>query len=986
MVLIAVCSFFLPLIQDSHAAHGGEYGVGRIRSCSGGAVEGLDHNFINGGKDAEFTLEPLCLAVIARIYTTVKLAIPYMNKNCKSGSATIRILPSPILDAIDIAKATTQVAMPGCKGPYLAALGAFSTALAEMNTIYIAANHVYKNSRVCGADWLKPNIADYNISTPNYKNILQTKIEKIMEEELLAGTSNEDSVLNLETNKEYREWFYQGKEIEDHPVSGSYCQDVGREKVDGAYPRQRYYLQGLEAGNYNCKKYDIGEGQNDPLTPGIAVSETRRLEFKAAHDCCKKRSSAYICIDYNKHSATNTVTNDTTSTKGRFCKAGSECLIDSITFKAEWVDSGRLICADTKSICPYNFSLGGGTEYCDYYRDGIWNENKKAWDMITQQNIDDGECDTKSEIRDEECTYNQKAGKCRNYCQFQTHCTRTAGSDYDHTSSVGSPYFSSACRNFVGDSQNRTAASNGGFLLSSQTHFSAPIAQCVKETIENLFHNRAGHSRCLESNEYPSANGVCPSGNYVNDGFIFKKGNTVNEESFFATIQKFMHKIVLLVIILSVTFYGMNILLAKVNLADKKTILIYLLKIGLVMYFAMGQAWQTQFFNGVYGASSEFAMMVFQINQGQDETKRDGCQFGHEAIEKGTIKEYPPGKQYLAIWDTLDCKLLRYMGMGPTASPANIAMLALAAFFTGSGIGLYFAMSVFIFAFFFLAATMRALHIFLASNISIIIMVFVSPIIIPMVLFDQTKDIFNKWFTNLISFILQPMILFAYIAMFITILDISIIGSATFHGNPPYKTISCNDYCQDADGTRIGNADECNLEAGQTVVDPLNDSVACLLNFDGYGSVPVLKIIGITIPVLVNIFDGNVKDKIIALLKGALIMFFLYKFMDQISGITSKLVGGSELPGSKADAVGMLASASKRIKSVSKRAIRGGGMYAKSKAESTAAYAAKNHAGGGDDKKGESRANASSKAIDSSDGDNSPSTPEDSAETPDDAK
>lgn len=934
-MLVAICSFLLPLMQYSHAATGGAYGVGRIRSCSSsGGVEGLDFDPTTAGKDAEFTLEPLCISVITSTYAAVIAAIANMNKVCQTGSPTVRIIPSPIQDSIDIVKASArgiQRARNGdasCGNQVALALTSWSITMAELYGIYLAANNTYQNTRICGAHWLKPNIEQYNITTPSYKNTVETNIQAIIEQEIRDGVSHEASVLKLETNKTYREWYYQGVEVNDDPINGSYCQDVGRPKdSDGSYPPQRYYLQGLEAGNYNCQSYDIGEGQNDPLLGGV-VTDTRRAEFKAAYDCCKKRSSNYICLEYSSDFGIFTGT-----TYKKFCQAGSLCDIKGIQFKAVSVDAGRLVCAETKSLCPYNFSVSGGTEYCDYYKDGIWNSSSSTWKMITQEDILAGECANKSEIRDEECTYNEKSGKCRNYCQFLTHCTRTSSTDYNHTSSLASPYFATACRNFVGDSQNRTAASNGGFLLSSQTHFSAPIAQCVKETMENLFHNRVGHSQCLLSNEYPSANGVCPSGEYINEGFVFKKGNRVSNESFFATIQRFMHDIVLLVIILSVTFYGMNILLAKINLGNKKEILIYLLKIGLVTYFALGQAWQTQFFNGIYGASSQFALMVFNINEGQDESKRDGCQFGDAAIERGAINEYPAGKEYLAIWDTLDCKLMRYMGMGPTASPANIAMLLLAAFLTGSGIGLYFALSVFIFAFFFLAATIRALHLFLSSCVSIILMVFISPIIIPLILFEKTKDIFTQWFKELISFILQPMILFAYIAIFIAIMDKAFIGSATFHGNPPYKGMSCNKYCQDIDGVRLGNADECDAELEQKIVDPLNDSVACLLNFDGYGSFPGLHLVGITIPVLINIFDGNVKDKIIALLKGALVMYLLYAFMDQISGISKALIGGSKLPGSDANAAGMLLKAIGKIEAVGKRAARGGAKLGKNRAE-----------------------------------------------------
>jgi type IV secretion system protein VirB6 len=448
----------------------------------------------------------------------------------------------------------------------------------------------------------------------------------------------------------------------------------------------------------------------------------------------------------------------------------------------------------------------------------------------------------------------------------------------------------------------------------------------------------------VNTNEFPNADGSCPSGQYVTDGdFIYKMGNQVQDKSFFSMVQDNLQDAVKLVLTLSIMFYGLKLLFGM-SAVTKKELLVYILKMGVVLYFATGDAWQTMFFKGVYGASSEFANIVFKIEVDPVEIRRDGCQFGNittpDGVTASSGRTYPAGKEYLAIWDTLDCKIMRYLGFGPEDSAANIASLIAAGFFTGP-VGIYFAISVMFFGFFFIAATIRALHIFLSSALSIIIFVFISPIVIPTMLFAKTNNIFKAWATNLMSFALQPMILFAYIAIFIMVLDKSLIGSAIFVGQGPSKTISCAEVCKNADGTTVpyvgDQAPACDQQ-GQYTVNPLDDSVACLIAVNQFGKFPGLELFGLSIPILDNLFKANVKQRILAILKGALVMYLLCKFMDEIPTITSKLIGGTALPTASTQASGMLkslggtlASIQKRTTGLGKKIGRGAADYAKGK-------------------------------------------------------
>jgi hypothetical protein len=156
------------------------------------------------------------------------------------------------------------------------------------------------------------------------------------------------------------------------------------------------------------------------------------------------------------------------------------------------------------------------------------------------------------------------------------------------------------------------------------------------------------------------------------------------------------------------------------------------------------------------------------------------------------------------------------------------------------------------------------------------------------------------------SFCLQPMILFAYVAVFIMVMDQTLIGSATFHGNAPTKTMSCDKICLDANGAVVSDEEGCTEEEGKELINPLDDSVACLLNFEGFSKWHSFAMIGVALPSLKNLFSENPKQRILTMLKGALVMYLLYVFMDEIPGIIEALVGGG-VKGPSADAVGMLA-------------------------------------------------------------------------------
>lgn len=149
--------------------------------------------------------------------------------------------------------------------------------------------------------------------------------------------------------------------------------------------------------------------------------------------------------------------------------------------------------------------------------------------------------------------------------------------------------------------------------------------------------------------------------------------------------------------------------------------------------------------------------------------KNDGCYF-HPG-------EYQKGDEYLAIWDTMDCKIRLYLGFG--SSKWGILGLILSSVVTGVW-GMYLAIATLAFGIFVFILAANILYMFVFSSFLLVLLVFVSPITITLSLFSATRSIFHDWFKYFMSFALQPIILFFYMAFVILMFDKFMIRGALF--------------------------------------------------------------------------------------------------------------------------------------------------------------------------------------------------------------
>lgn len=663
------------------------------------------------------------------------------------------------------------------------------------------------------------------------------------------GISTAMSVSNLY----YREYIYGGKEKVDNGPNAcdlpSSWDNAKRDRILGYHDgNQRYYMTGPgSAPVFACYRFQTVD-RNDN---GAQI----------AYDCCKKRSQNVVCVE-------NQV--DPFPVRYTFCEIGSSCTIAPVTFQAYASrKQSNYGCIKTYSLCPYNHILAGGTE------------EKKVKDDDTTQ--------------------------IENFCQFMNHCSKLPIMPYIRTTTLDGGFISSACKDMKGDSQN-TYGYTSELVPVNSRGFSAPIIQCFKETMENIFLNKAGDSQCLNPQEYPATDGTCIS------GYVFRKGYDLPTKSFFLKVQDGLQAIIKMALSISVLFFGAGVLLGSNKIGDKKVLLMYVLKIGLVMYFAVGDAWQASFMKGVLGTSGFLADLTFKVDESAPTNKLDGCQFPRYDYSKVTSTDeglkyenpsYPPEKDYLRPWDTLDCKIARALGFGPEVSVPNLVMMIVGGFFTG-GLGIIFFVGAFVFAFFLIAMTIRAIHIFLISITSVVILIYVSPITITCSMFSRTKGIFDGWLKQLLGFTLQPMILFAYLAIMVTLFDKMVIGDdVTFS---PSTAIINGEIVTDNYGRSVPKRINCAGAANDT-------SIYCIFRVSDIQTFNGFEALGIGIPMITSMNQ----TKLQTILKVGIIMFIFTKFMDKITSLAASLVGGTEISSTSMGVGDMAKKAGGALRAVQKR-------------------------------------------------------------------
>ncbi|MDD2839958.1 MAG: glycine-rich protein [Rickettsiales bacterium] len=192
--------------------------------------------------------------------------------------------------------------------------------------------------------------------------------------------------------------------------------------------------------------------------------------------------------------------------------------------------------------------------------------------------------------------------------------------------SVSNYGFSKAALKNIISSINKPVISGMDFSLGEYRGFTAPIVQCFKETLYNMFNNKAGQSFCKSDTEEVNAEGLCgtdtfgPPESIDPDKYIYMIGEDLPEDSnIFYKLQSRLQLLIKLAAIFAIIIIGLNFLLKGEldifgEVKKPKAMIAELMKFAIVFYFAVGNAWQTKFYELVDNASEYLYYKVFDLS------------------------------------------------------------------------------------------------------------------------------------------------------------------------------------------------------------------------------------------------------------------------------------------------------------------------------------------------------------------------------------
>jgi type IV secretion system protein VirB6 len=450
------------------------------------------------------------------------------------------------------------------------------------------------------------------------------------------------------------------------------------------------------------------------------------------------------------------------------------------------------------------------------------------------------------------------------------------------TSAVAQETLESVCKNI--DESCYSANSKTQSLLS----FSGLTVHCLRNTLDKVLYI-----------------GIeCP----ITDG-----ENAFTSLRPFAGFQEAMKAAVRAALILYVMVYGFKLVMNK-EYADLNKIALFLVKFFFVVYFAVGLGTKT-LTNGVevsHNGMTELALPIFT----ELTTSFAEMVFfagGSQGLCSFDPDKYEDGYSFYRLWDAIDCRVGYYLGMqilynigdvigsipGGTTTAVGKAIeigkykdnvnkykaltkegsfsffVVLCAFFLGGNIiivvlGLVFAVVLMSVLLYFISA-------YLVCLVTLYVMAYISPIFVPMLLFDRTKGYFDSWLKIVVSCTLQPAVIAGFIAMLLTMYDSAIYGNCEFQR----YDYTAGDFSFSTFELRLPDAEEEKCESS------LGYKLLAYYNGAGWESKDVLLFTLVSLRDILNVLPSLVYVVIYVIV--------FYFFIQSVNEFASDITGGPSL-------------------------------------------------------------------------------------------
>ncbi|MBT4989623.1 MAG: hypothetical protein HOM96_03710 [Rickettsiales bacterium] len=300
--------------------------------------------------------------------------------------------------------------------------------------------------------------------------------------------------------------------------------------------------------------------------------------------------------------------------------------------------------------------------------------------------------------------------------------------------------------------------------------------RCVELSIQNMFFGA-----------FEEADGTNITGIYCSNDNSSVNLRSECKAGIFVQFQDHMHNAIIALMTLSISFLGVMILFGL--LPDVKSILSYIVTFALVFYFSLSDGWRDGYYDAVVTAGRTIGMVIssnlnYQKLYGVNLS--DGCDFsitqesGDNFVATGSNDYvYPDNEAHYAVWDVYDCKMERFFTSGGAAFSSFGKILTEVIPF-GIIIALPVVFFLYGFIFLFLFFTAQFLIFALTAFFVITLLIFISPVIIPLCLLKsvkKAKGIYDAWFKTLIGYSFQPVVLWTILAILAVFMDVALYGA-----------------------------------------------------------------------------------------------------------------------------------------------------------------------------------------------------------------
>ena len=241
----------------------------------------------------------------------------------------------------------------------------------------------------------------------------------------------------------------------------------------------------------------------------------------------------------------------------------------------------------------------------------------------------------------------------------------------------------------------------------------------------------------------------------------------------FQSFQKHTKTFVSLCIIAFLCTMGIKTIFGQGFAKDGlKTFVFTIIKIGIVSYFALGDAWKDYFLNAIMkilGGSFEIIMKAVNGDK-----IYDGCLFDQQ--------NYRYGLNVISIFDSMDCKLLFYLGVFEDSKGPVIANLFITFLIFPPVIGpiINTGLTFYVTTIFNINALL--VQMYLGGFFYLIMLIFVSSLAMPAMLFEAgvVKAIYDGWLKALMNSILYLILVSCVIAIVLNLEDYIMYGPPSF--------------------------------------------------------------------------------------------------------------------------------------------------------------------------------------------------------------